>query len=582
MTQISSSAPIEDRARIVVEEGALTSTAPAAGAGPAPQYNARILRSLAEFLRSEFGQTALAEVATAGGFRTEELDGRSLWVSIDRIEAVLAGARARMPNDDVFKRACVHKMAEAYGPIRYVMWATSPGAVYALAGRTYKLVTTNGDVTILARTRTSMDARISRPVPVSRLHCVLQQAQTAALPTLWGLPPAMLREDGCVALGDEACTYHLRWFDVKRWVPSLAGLAAGSALAFLLSGTPYVNGLASGAVALLGLAAGYIYELHHAGGRNVRVGEEINAALRQLADEEAEARRELLSLHQRQRDWARLLEEETTERARAFQQVLDGIGELQRARDSTLRGFSHDLNNPLAVLRANIEYLRENKSDPEVTEVLADFDQAAAQIGNLLAELMKAVSGSMTVIPLSPQLIDVGTITERLRRRVRALVYGRDIRASVFRTREAPEAITTDPLLFDRVLDNILTNAAKYTEIGSIVIELDGTPTSLVIKVSDTGRGIAPEDLERSFRPRGADGPSGYGVGLSVVVQLLGQVGGRREVMSKPAHGTTFWVHFPIQLKTRSNPPPPGGEKRPEPYEQTLGRVLTIRRLKSA
>ena len=560
-----------------VDEGApLKSTGPGASA---PQYNARILRSLGEFVRSEYGQAALAETASAGGFRADELDGRSLWVSLDRVEAVLTAARARMPSDDVFKKACVHKMADAYGPIRYVLWATSPAAVYAAAGRTYKLVTTNGEVTILSKTRTSMTARISRPAPVTRLHCVLQQMQTAALPTLWGLPPAMLREEGCVALGDGACTYHLRWFDVKRWLPSGAGLMGGVATASLLSGTHYFNAVASGAIALLGLAAGYIYELHNAGGRNVRVGEEINAALRQLADEEAEARRELLSLHQRQRDWARLLEDETTERARTFQQVLDGIDEHQRARDSTLQGFSHDLNNPLAVLRANIDYLRENRFEPDLTDLVADFDQAAAQIGRLLGELMKAVSGTMTAIQLSPQPIDVGTITDRLRRRVRALVYGRDIRSSVFRTREAPEAITTDPLLFDRVLDNILTNAAKYTEIGSIVVELDGTPTSLVIKVSDTGRGIAPEDLDRTFHPRGAQGPNGYGVGLSVVVQLLGQVGGRLEVMSKPAHGTTFWVHFPMEMKPRSNSPP---EKRPEPYEQTLGRVLTIRRLKSA
>jgi signal transduction histidine kinase len=524
----------------------------------------------------------LAEVAGAGGFDPKELDGRSSWVAIERIEAVLAAARGRMPSDDVFKRASAHQLAEAYGPIRYVLWATSPGAVYAAAGRTYKLVTTNGDVTILAHTRTSMDARISRPVPVTRLHCLLQQAQTAALPTIWGLPPAMLREDGCVALGDPACVYHLRWFDVKRWLPSAIGLAGGVAAAMLLTGTHYVQAAGSASVALLGLSLGYIYELHHAGSRNVRVGEEINAALRQLADEEAEARRELLSLHQRQRDWARLLEEETTERAHAFQLVLERIGELQRARDTTLRGFSHDLNNPLAVLRANIQYLREKNNDAEVSEVLADFDQASAQISTLLSELMKAVTGSVAVMQLSPQRIDVGTITDRLRRRVRALVYGRDIRASVFRTREAPEAITMDALFFDRVLDNILTNAAKYTEIGSIVIELDGTPTSLVIKVSDTGRGIASEDLDRTFRPRGVHGPTGYGVGLSVVVQLLGQVGGRLEVMSKPAHGTTFWVHFPIEVPTRSDTPRDGGERAVEPYEQTLGRVLTIRRLKSA
>ncbi len=559
---------------------------PAPNARETAQYNARILRTLMNFVRAEYGATVFAEVAGAGSFAPEELDGRTLWVALKRIEAVLTAARARMPSDEVFKQASVYGLADAYGAIRYVMWATSPGAVYAAAGQTYKLVTTNGEVKILSHTRTSMHARLLRPTPISRLHCLMQQAQTAALPTLWDLPPALLREEACVALGDDACVYRLQWYDARRWLPPVLGLAGGSAIASLLAGTHLIATAATASIALLGLAVGHIYELRTTSRTNLRVGEEINDALKDLALEAADARRELLELHQRQRDWGRMLEDETTERTLAFQQVLDRIGEVQNARDSTLRGVSHDLNNPLTALRANIDFLRQQDLGPQTGEVLGEFDEATVQISALLDELMKAITGSMVVKQVSAQRLDVASITDRLRRRIRALVFGRDIRASVFRTREAPEAVSTDPLLFDRVLDNILTNAAKYTEVGSIVVEVDGTPTSLIIKVSDTGRGIAAADLEGMFRPgtvpRAPRGPSGHGVGLSVVVQLLGQVGGHLDVMSKPQHGTTFWVHFPIEMPARSDPPRAASEKRPEPYEQTLGRVLTIRRVKSA
>jgi signal transduction histidine kinase len=262
--------------------------------------------------------------------------------------------------------------------------------------------------------------------------------------------------------------------------------------------------------------------------------------------------------------------------------VLERVEEMRRARDTTLRAFSHDLNNPLCVLRSNIQYLKERGVEPDIADVVNDFEASAEQIGALLSELMSVVTGSMAGRPVSPQRLDVASVAERLRRRVRALVYGRDIRTSVFRTREAPDAITTDPLLFDRVLDNILTNAAKCTDLGSIVIELDGTPSFFVLKVSDTGRGIAAEDLPRTFRPAAKRGSNGYGVGLSVVVQLLGQVGGRLEVMSKPAHGTTFWVHFPIDMPVHGIRAISEVETRPEPYEQTLDRVLTIRRAMSA
>src|SRR5690606_21507544 len=114
------------------------------------------------------------------------------------------------------------------------------------------------------------------------------------------------------------------------------------------------------------------------------------------------------------------------------------------------------------------------------------------------------------------------------------------------------DRIETDPLIFERVIDNLCTNAAKYTERGSIVLELDGRPGFLVLKISDTGRGIAPERLEKIFAadssPDAERAARSLGVGLSVVVTLMGQIGGRVEVMSKVGRGTTFWAHFPLEI----------------------------------
>src|SRR5690606_26886389 len=101
----------------------------------------------------------------------------------------------------------------------------------------------------------------------------------------------------------------------------------------------------------------------------------------------------------------------------------------------------------------------------------------------------------------------------------RAMVMGRPVRVSVFRTREAPEEIETLGLPFRRVLDNILTNAVKYTPRGSIIVEIDGRPDQLTVRVSDTGRGISSERLERVFMPGEADPTAiigrSHGVGLS-------------------------------------------------------------------
>ena len=169
----------------------------------------------------------------------------------------------------------------------------------------------------------------------------------------------------------------------------------------------------------------------------------------------------------------------------------------------------------------------------------------------MLGDLVNVTKAQRDFVTMAPQPVETSELSESLRGRLRALVHGREVRATVFATREAPAHVEIDPLALDRIIDNLLTNAAKYTERGSIVVELDGSEGFLVIKVSDTGCGIEPHALESVFEVGGSSVESrrgdSFGVGLSVVVQLLDQMGGRLEIMSKPGSGTTFWVFVPVQ-----------------------------------
>lgn len=544
-----------------------------------PQYDVRILRPLANYILVHHGDAALVRVAEAGGIGPRDLDGRSCWVHANQFEALLQAARDVVGDDDTFKTACTYRLAESYGAVRYALWATSPQAVLALAAKTTHLVTTNGTIRVLESTRTSMRASIEPISKISRLNCLVRQAQTVKLPTLWGLPPAHLHEVSCAAHGDDACVYELRWLDAKRVLPIAIGLLLGVLATLLVARLRALAAGAELAIPLLGALLGYVYELHRTQRANAAVNEQINEAVRRLAAEEGDARREVLELHRRQREWTRLLEEDTTERAAAFQQVVDQLEQLQHTREVTIRGFGHDLRNPLAILSMNTGYLRERLEalGADGRAVVDDLDLAIATMRKLIDDLMQVAAAKTSLIQLAPQRLDMTTITERLRRRLRALVYGREIRASVFRTREAPDEITTDPILFDRVIDNILTNAAKYTQRGSIVLEIDGTPDTVTLKVSDTGCGMGPEELEKSFQPGGSvrREKGSYGVGLSVVVQLLAQVGGRLEVMSKPNHGTTFWIHFPREVSAEK----PDAPRRLESTRPALAKVVTIRKV---
>jgi signal transduction histidine kinase len=344
------------------------------------------------------------------------------------------------------------------------------------------------------------------------------------------------------------------------------------------------------AMALLGGSLGYLFEVRRAERLNVRTREEVMGALRQLAQDETDARREVLEMNHRQKDWTRLVEEEMSTRTEAISKIVTGVEDLQQARASTLLGFSHDLRNPLQIIQMSAEYLKGVhvlESDRDAVESITDIDQAVDRMRRMLGDLVQVAKDRRAFVTMAPQRVETAGLTEGLRRRLRALVYGRDVRTTVFATREAPEAIEIDPLALDRIIDNLLTNAAKYTERGSIVVELDGTPGFFVLKVSDTGRGIEPDALEGVFTAGGSSPESrrgdSFGVGLSVVVQLLAQIGGRLEVMSKPGSGTTFWVHLPLVSEARgevtASPEAGALPAHGESTAMALSRVVRIRKL---
>lgn len=545
-----------------------------------PEISIRVLWSIAMYIRDRLGASSLDQVAAHAGITIEEIDLRKRWISIRQLSLFFASVRELLADDRAMEQAFVYRLGEAYGLLRYVFWASSPRVTIRLAARTLNpVVTSVCEYEVLGEGEnfTSLRFKTARPEHESRQFCASRRAQTAAFPTFWGLPPARVEEAKCICWGDDCCEYHFRWQARPRWLPSVAGAVLGAAVAALLHVTGWGNLPAWVSLALLGASLARVRELLRANRMNLAFGAEIQDAFRQLADEAAEAKQEIVALHQRQEQWTQQLEEQIAERTAMAQNVVERIQRLREVRETNLRGFSHDLRNPMAVMRSNVDYLR--MSLPltlDQADAFHDMAQAVTKMDNLLVELMETATSESRLIRLVPAVVDVEVLADQLRRRARALVHGRDIRVSVFRTHRAPGSVHTDAMSLDRVMDNLLTNAAKYTDQGSILVELDGgAHGSLTVRVSDTGRGITPDKLPIVFRSGGsgpAPGGRGYGVGLSVVVQLMAQIGGRLEVLSRPGHGTTFWAHFPAHLRDSLVP-----RALVSDVEHLFQRVVTIR-----
>ncbi|HEY3667627.1 MAG TPA: HAMP domain-containing sensor histidine kinase [Polyangiaceae bacterium] len=546
----------------------------------APEMSIRIVWCPAMFVRDTMGAEKLDELTRAAGFTAADVDTGKLWISVRQISVFLGSVRALVADEEGFEGACRHRLSESYGPIRYVLWATTPKAVLKLAANALKpLVSRVSEYQVVAEEPFGIQLRYTSSVSAheTRLLCIGRRIQAMALPTLWGLPTARVKEHSCIARGDASCDYHFRWYAKARWFPAALGAIAGAVGAAILVFLGLSERVLPVMLPMLGAALAWIYELRRTEAANLALGSEIQGALRAFADEAAQSREEIFALHQRQQDWTRLLEEQVAERTDTVNSIVLRIQQLREQREQNLRGLSHDLRNPMTAMRLTTALLQTYVvATPRVSETFEDMHACMTRMDTILTELMQSASMESSRVRIVAASLDVQAAAARLERRARAIVYGRDIRVSIRCAENVPATIETDLMIFDRVTDNLLTNAAKYTDHGRLELELDGSPLDyLSLRVTDTGRGINPEDLKQIFMPGGSAARSraahSFGVGLSVVVQLLDQVGGRLEVESVPGRGTTFRVFFPVRINVLELPP------RSSDIRELNARVVTIR-----
>ncbi len=126
-------------------------------------------------------------------------------------------------------------------------------------------------------------------------------------------------------------------------------------------------------------------------------------------------------------------------------------------------------------------------------------------------------------------------------------------------------SFSTDPLFFKRILTNLVSNAIKFTDRGSVSVRVACSPDRLELVVQDTGVGIEEEDIPRLFKKftqlesAKTKQHGGTGLGLAIVDGLVGLLGGKIEVESRYGAGSTFRVIIPAPEKTSGSAPPRSG-----------------------
>lgn len=551
---------------------------------PSRDLNLKIIASLLHYVRERHGVEALTEVLAAAP--SVSADSPEGWVSHEQFEEILRRSRSRMASDAEFVRACSYEAIRRYGPLIILFRAGTVRSAYGGMVRTASVVSSISRFTI-EDTGPPNTVRITyrSSKAESRLMCLSRQAQLKLVPSLWpGLPPAALTEEKCIAHGDDCCSYVVRWAETLRTRWAVLGAASASLIAI---GAPYASPSLSGPLLallpLLGGAIGLAVAYAESSRTTTTFQSDTTRLIEDLVQDHERALAELRSLSLREQSYTGLLEERVRVRTAQLEDLIKQISTIQEQKSISLRGLSHDMRSPLQVLTFLAFRLRSR--DPlDGQEAGTEIDVSVRRLRDQLNQLVEVAANKPDAFSIRSARIPVDGLPDRIKAHLDALLLGRGVTASCFRAREAPEAITSDPTIFDRIVDNVVTNAAKYTDRGSIVVEVAGAPGTLSIKVSDTGRGISEDRLEHVFTGAEPDenpaiGDS-LGIGLANTVRLLDQVGGRLEVMSRPGMGTTVWIHFPVERP--AVPPTSATVARVPPSDAIQDVVRRVVRIRSA
>ena len=221
---------------------------------------------------------------------------------------------------------------------------------------------------------------------------------------------------------------------------------------------------------------------------------------------------------------------------RQTQAALDAV----EIKNRFLASAAHDIRQPVHALGLYADWLG---SEPELVHEIApkivESTKAVNALFDSLFDLARLDSGK---IRLKIEQLRLDKLLHDVELQYRPLAEAKGLQ---FRVHAVPGTVTSDPILLQRIVGNLISNAVKYTQQGGVLVAARTTPRGPRIEIWDTGVGIAPEHQREIFRefykvPSHAGTEDGFGLGLYIVARLANILGHPLQFASRPGRGTVF------------------------------------------
>jgi signal transduction histidine kinase len=231
-----------------------------------------------------------------------------------------------------------------------------------------------------------------------------------------------------------------------------------------------------------------------------------------------------------------------------------------RAKTQFFAAASHDLRQPLHAMGLFAEALRQRCKDDDVVHLVNSINSSVDALEGLFSELLDITKIDTGAVEIEPEHFSMRDLFARIRLHFEPTAFEKGLMLGF---RGEHHHAYADPVIVERILRNLVSNAIRYTEDGGVLVSCRRRGHALCLQVWDTGIGITEKEQGRIFdefyqthsgRPLEPHHRKGLGLGLAIVKRLADLMQSRLTLRSRVGHGTVFTLMLPVGRAPRLQP----------------------------